>query len=279
MKRDIHYVYWYHLDTHTNPALEGYVGVTNWLTRRRYQHSIGNGKGSKHLHSALKKYRDRVQMTILYKSRNREDALMEELYWRPYPNMGWNIQPGGGDVPDCTGRKHSKETRRKIGESNRKALAENPRGPSMFKGQTDRWSDEQKAKIGSYHKGKTISAAHRQAITEKISGEANPGAKKIALVHKNQSTVVKHYPCIKSAAVDLNLNYQALRSLFQRANIDGESKGPNRAGWVVLHSDDLSDPVKTVNARIAFQQKRRQEGTALREAKRAKQKDLSSAQV
>jgi plasmid stability protein len=277
MKRDVHYVYWYHLDTHTDPIMEGYVGVTNWLTRRRYQHSLP-GKGSHHLRNALAKYGDRVKMAILLETRDRNEALLEELYYRPVPNMGWNILPGGGDTPDCRGRRHSAETRRKIGEAGKRTKAMRPTAPSKFKGQADRWSDEQKLKIGIAHKGKTISAAHRQAITEKMSGEGSPKAKAIALVHKDNPAEVKHYPCIKSAADALGLGYQALRSLFQRSQIDSESKGPNRAGWVVLHPIDISCPERTVTARIALQQQRLQEGVALREAKRAEQKVLSSDQ-
>lgn len=274
MKRDMNYVYWYHLDTHTDPTCEGYVGVTNWLTRRRYQHRIGNGKGSIHLNSALKKYGERVTMTILKATPDREEALLEELYWRPTPNIGWNICAGGGDAPDCTGRVHTKEVREKISESNRRTKATKPKSPSIFKGVTDRWSDGQKAKIGEAHKGKTITAEHRRAITEKVSGAKSHAAKPVHLVHKDRPSEVLAYPCIKVAADELGLGYQAIRSLYQQAHLVGESKGPNRAGWVVLLDKDLASPEATVKTRLLFHEQWRKDAIALREANRAKQKAL-----
>ena len=43
----------------------------------------------------------------------REECLAKEIELRPTSNIGWNIVPGGGSAPDCTGRKHSEETKAK----------------------------------------------------------------------------------------------------------------------------------------------------------------------
>lgn len=264
----MNYVYWYHLDTHTDPHTEGYVGITNWPSRRDYQHKFSKGKGSKHLYAAFRKYGDRVSKTLLAETLDREEALLEETYYRPVPEIGWNICAGGGDAPDCTGRVHTKETKQKISESNRRTKKLLPYKPSKFKGVTNRWSAEQKKAIGAAHKGKVISEAHKKAITEKISGANNVKAKEIVMVHKDSPTKVLRFSCIKVAAEVLGLNYQSLRSMYQRANAATESLGPNKSGWVVLYGNDVNDPKTTVNRRIAFQKQRKQDGARLRETRR-----------
>jgi hypothetical protein len=270
MKTKQIYVYWYHLDTHTCPETEGYVGITNWPSRRHYQHSIGNGKGSKHLHNAFKKYGDRVQKTFLLVTDDREHAEIEEMYYRPVPEIGWNICAGGGKAPDCTGRIHPQKVREKISKTNRRTKASRPSIPSKFKGQTNRWSEDQKAAIGKVHKGKTISEAHRNAMTEKNSGAANVRSREIHLVHKDAPATVRKYVSLTQAAKELGVGYSGLRSLYQRSQKDQESKGPSRDGYVMLYIDDLNNPEQTVKKRLEIQAQSKRDAVALRESRRVR---------
>lgn len=270
MKVDKHYVYWYHLDTHTDPITQGYIGVTNWPTRRHYQHSIGSGKGSRHLYSALKKYGDRVQKSYLMITYDREEALLEELFFRPVANIGWNICAGGGDAPDCTGRIHSVATRKQISESGKRTKASKPPVTSRFKGKTGRWTDEQRAAIGQAHKGKVISEAHRKAITEKNSGADHTRAQEVILVHKDMPSLLKRYPTITEAAQKLGVGYSGLRSLYQAAQRDRESKGPSRDGWVLLYGSDQNIPEDTVKSRLQARAQISRNAAALRESRRTR---------
>lgn len=271
-----YYVYWYRLDTHTDPYSEGYVGVSTWLSRRNYQHRVGKSGGSIILSQALKKYGERVTREILFQTTDKESAYQKEFMLRPTKEIGWNIAIGGGMPPDCSGRVDSPETRLKRAEAVRRTKALR-KYPSIFKGVTGRWTDEQRALLGSYHKGKTISEAHKQAITEKMTGENSPKAKEVFLVHKDVPSEIKTFGCIREAADSLGIGYQALRSQYQRAHADCESKGPDRKGWVLLHGSDIENPIGTVQRRLQFQAETRRKAIEKREAKR-QQKALSSDQ-
>ena len=119
-----------------------------------------------------------IKHTILHEYVDLQSAQNKELEYRPNAKIGWNITKGGGITPDCTGRKHSPETIAKITSKNKETKSQR-KYVSHFKGKTGRWSDEQKQKIGSYHKGKTISKAHKQAVKDKNSGFNNSKSNKM----------------------------------------------------------------------------------------------------
>lgn len=243
------YVYWYHLAEHTDVFTQGYVGVTRSLTARHNAHLGGYRGGSSILGNAFKKYgSDKIIKTILHTTHTDCAYALENAY-RPMKNIGWNIAIGGGLPPDTTGRVDSTEVRAKRSASVKKAKA-GKSYPSKFKGISNRYTEEQKALIGSYHKGKIISEEHKKAITEKLSGENNTHARSIYLVHKDDLTNVLSFPCIKTASDSLKIPYQALRGLFQRVDKTKESSLPNRLGWVCLHANDVADPVSAVQTRI-----------------------------
>ena len=124
------------------------------------------------------------------------------------------MRKGGGTTPDCTGRVHTQETKDAIANKNR--ITKSSRNyESKFKGDTDRWSEEQKALIGSYHTGKTITQEHRQAISDKLSGKNSPVAVSIKIVDTIDGT--EHsFDTLKEAAEVLGINYQTLRAANNR---------------------------------------------------------------
>lgn len=223
------YVYWIHLENHIDPSSEGYIGISKQPIQRYRTHLNYKRAFSRGVRAAIEKYgKENIKHSLLFEFIDLIDARNKEFELRPNQNIGWNIAKGGGVTPDVTGRVHSQETRDKISVSNIVTKANRGYIPSQFKGQTDRHSDETKKLIGSYHKGKTISDAHKKAITEKISGGKHPVACSIRLYHVDNPGNILEFDCIKTASDRTGINYSTLRSahrLFRH--------GPNRQGWVI----------------------------------------------
>lgn len=190
-----YYVYWIKAIHHQDPYSEGYIGCSCQPDVRFRSHTTDNTRAGSTLVKQYVKENgiDNVSMVILAEFNTEKEGKEAEYSYRPKSNIGWNIAKGGLVNPDCTGRKHSPETKKKITQNglitknNRKK--DNPDiYQSKWKGRTDRWNDNQKKLIGSYHKGKTISEEHKKAITEKNSGALNHNSKIWAL--KNLETGV-----------------------------------------------------------------------------------------
>lgn len=250
-----HIVYWYRLATHTDPYTEGYVGVTNQPQIRHRSHVKGLKGCGKILHNAFKKYgAEAIQRMVLH-TVPKEEAYTLENHYRPQPNIGWNIAAGGGLPPDTTGRKDSQEVCQKRAESVRRTKA-GKHYPSVFKGVKDRYTKEQRALIGSYHKGKTISDAHKKAITEKNSGANNPHAQRISLVHVDKLDEVLTFSCIRDAAEALNIGYNTLRSQAQRVLRNHSVSEPNRLGWICMHPTNSDNCKSVVHQMLAARKER-----------------------
>jgi group I intron endonuclease len=264
-------VYWYRLSSHTNPHSEGYVGVTTQNNIRRRCHLHGRSGGSKILSQAFKKYgEENILQDVLHTVDTKEEAYELEMAYRPRPCIGWNLAVGGGFPPDTTGRKDSLETRMKRSVSVKKAKA-GKSFPSIFKGTTNRYSDEQRAHIGTFHRGKTISESHKQAITEKNSGANNANAREVFLTHKDTPEKVYCFPSIKDASTSLGIPYQALRSQMQRTLKYDKTSEPSRSGWVCLSKQDSTNPVDAVKLVLAQRSARFARIAADRESKKQPQ--------
>jgi len=85
-------VYWIHYEQHSDPYSEGYVGVTCNLPKRIYSHKTQSHR--KHVFNRLMKG---AVITVLHECIDRFEALNYEKKYRPDPNIGWNIFPGGED--------------------------------------------------------------------------------------------------------------------------------------------------------------------------------------
>ena len=205
------YIYWIHQTNHTDPYTEGYVGLSNQPDKRFKAHTTNTAQvGSKYLRELSDSDKALLSHTILAECSSLEQARELELKYRPLPNIGWNIKRGGGVSPDCTGRVHSEQTKKDIARKN--ALTKSTRTyVSPFKGDTERHSEETKALIGSYHKGKTISEEHKQAITDKLSGVNHTKSLAITITD-NVTGITKDYVNIREASEQLGITYSTLRS-------------------------------------------------------------------
>lgn len=128
-------VYWLHTKDHTDIFAEGYVGITNNLSKRLSSHK--SKKYNLHLKNAIEKYGwDNIIKQVILVS-DEAYCLMIEKLLRNKDNIGWNIVMGGGKPPislwnkglPClekvkeavrkanTGRIHSKEEKEKRSKS------------------------------------------------------------------------------------------------------------------------------------------------------------------
>ena len=215
-----YYLYWVKAKHHQDPFTEGYIGCSCQPKNRFRSHTTDNtNAGSK----AVKQYVlengiNSVSMEILAEFSSETEAKQKEWEYRPHHHIGWNFQKGGLRNPDCTGFKHSEETKRK-----RSILVKNTKASrsyiSPFKGKP-RWTEEQKAKIGSYHKGKTISQEHIESMRKKLSGSNSVCAKQTAI--KDLETGQIHiFGSLIEAAKEMGIGHSALKSAKRRYLLNG----------------------------------------------------------
>lgn len=107
-------VYWIRLPEHTDPKVEGYVGVSKRYESRLLDHQISIQKGTHknpHLVNAVTKYGwDNLIKETLFVGDEHECYEIEGTY-RTTKAIGWNIAPGGHRGPGWpAGRKKSKES-------------------------------------------------------------------------------------------------------------------------------------------------------------------------
>ena len=82
-------IYWIHYPLQNDPYTEGYIGITNNLKRRIYQHK----NNSYNYKLKFLNFKDLI-ITVLYCCTKEEAFRVEEIY-RPEENIGWNITKGG----------------------------------------------------------------------------------------------------------------------------------------------------------------------------------------
>jgi len=93
-------VYWHHLEEHTDPYSQGYIGVAK-VTRyaNRWNNDFKrNYVGSIVFYLAILKYGDdKIETSVLRDCETIDQANHYELHYRPSPLIGWNIRQGGGN--------------------------------------------------------------------------------------------------------------------------------------------------------------------------------------
>lgn len=99
--------------------------------------------------------------------------------------------------------------------------------PSHFKGLTNRWSEEDRARIGKHHKGKKIPAKQVEAMRER--NRHNSYCVKIVLSHI--SNMDKHYVfhSISEASRQLGIPLSRLKSKAQRP-----LRAYGKDGWAII---------------------------------------------
>ena len=109
----LYYIYWIKKKEHNNIFSEGYVGISNSPERRLLEHSINKSM----VGNNIRKYRDDIEIVVLYQFNNKEDALSKEKELRPRKKIGWNIAVGGQTPPEI---KNNTEIHKKISNTLKK---------------------------------------------------------------------------------------------------------------------------------------------------------------
>lgn len=90
-----HHVYWIHLEEHTDPETQGYIGVTGNPEKRFREHIKESKKDSpKNIHLARAMNKHSVKTTLLFQG-TKVACYEMEFNLRTKRNIGWNIQKGG----------------------------------------------------------------------------------------------------------------------------------------------------------------------------------------
>lgn len=106
-------IYWIHLEEHSDPLTEGYLGVSKCV-EERLNHHLKNIQAGKHKNPHLVHVVEKYGWENLVKDvlLNGEEAYCYEIEekMRPKKAIGWNIAPGGHRGPGWSkGMKKSKE--------------------------------------------------------------------------------------------------------------------------------------------------------------------------
>lgn len=98
---------------------------------------------------------------------------------------------------------------------------------SPFKGQTDRWSEEERKRIGDQHRGKKLSTEHIQALKEK--NRYSSACVPVTLAHESDVNKQYTFHSISEASRELKLPLNRLKSKAQRPlGVYGKD------GWAIL---------------------------------------------
>jgi len=100
-------IYWIKYPIHNNPKTEGYIGLTQQKIEKRFKDHKSNRK-NKLLANRCKK--ENVVVECLHDNLTKEQAKLLEEQYRPYENIGWNINKGGDIPPSRTGKISPKST-------------------------------------------------------------------------------------------------------------------------------------------------------------------------
>lgn len=129
-------VYWLHLDNHSDPSKEGYIGITKKKVTARFREHVSRSKSLKtHIAKAFSKYGvDNIKLTVLCIT-DKEHARYMEKKLRPEPFMGWNMSIGGMTSPEIPSEV------RKAAAIKAKKVRKVPQGSDhpMWAGGKERW--------------------------------------------------------------------------------------------------------------------------------------------
>lgn len=124
-------VYWAHLPEHTDIKTQGYVGFATFFNQRKAKH-YHNAKAktdtNTHFYNALNKYTKNIVWDIIF-SGPLEGCVQIEHYFRPLPNTGWNIIPGGSTQTGVNHPRYNKPITEKARISTRSKALERQSTP------------------------------------------------------------------------------------------------------------------------------------------------------
>lgn len=220
-----------------------YVGQAQDIEMRWEQHINSAKRGERQvIYHAMRKYGidnfafEVLEQCSLDKLEEREIHYIETLntYLHAENSNGYNMTLGGGGI---RGHKHTEETKRKIGESekgeknhlygkrlsfeHRRKISESEKGKII--------SEEHRKRISESNRGKTLSEETKQKISESSKGVAKTEEHKERISqakkgkHKgannsNSKKVMcenKEFSCVRECAEYYAINYGTMKSWLQ----------------------------------------------------------------
>lgn len=167
-----------------------YIGqTTRTLKQRKSNHLNATKKENVVFHNAILKYgKENITWSIIDRAESLDELNEKEKYWISYYNSyihlknsnGYNMTLGGNST---LGWKPSEETKKKIGEANRKRMQGENNHQYGKRGELSTWwgrkhTKEEKKKIGDANRGKVVSEETKKKISEANSGEKNHNYRK-----------------------------------------------------------------------------------------------------
>lgn len=139
------YVYWLHLESHSDITSEGYIGITSKQPTTRFsEHKSASKTCDSIIHRAMRKYGADIKLTVLLEA-DLDYCKYIEFTLRASERIGWNMAIGG-----LSGTPHSEETLLKMSASQLKC-----------------WEDpDRRAKFSEMKKKIPVSEATRAAQKE-----------------------------------------------------------------------------------------------------------------
>lgn len=113
------WVYWLHLEHHTDISSEGYIGITTLGVSERYvrhKSAAYSRKRKSRINHCIRKYGDAIKVRTLLEG-SVEYCQLVEATLRPRELIGWNLAIGGAATR--AGAKNSPEHIRKAADANR----------------------------------------------------------------------------------------------------------------------------------------------------------------
>ncbi len=116
---------------------------------------------------------------------------------------------------------------------------------SIFKGMTNRWTNEQLKAISKVHKGKTISEEQKK-LTRLKHQATHPSCKQILMFHKDNYVKLYSYHSISEASRQLNIPLSRLKSKNLR-----KSTSYGEDGWAILFDKSFDRSTTLTGRKLA----------------------------
>jgi len=159
------YVYWIHLEHHTDYKTQGYIGVAQNPIKRLSKHKTlsKNNKHSNRVLSDMLKS-ENCLMTLLYEGTD-SDCYIREFDLRPDYRIGWNVCPGGEGGSTNLGKSYGADFSKKRSDFMKNKLPVKDAVTGIVIGLIDKEHPNIKNGVWVHtSKNKTFSADHKEKI-------------------------------------------------------------------------------------------------------------------
>jgi group I intron endonuclease len=153
---------------------------TRWSVHKHQL--INNTHHSKKLQNSVNKHGLENFFFEIIEECEKELLIQKEQYWMDFLNSvtdGYNVAPSAGN---CLGKKHSEETKKKIGQKSKGRIHSEERNKKISEANKINFKGSKNPMYG-----KKLSEKHRKKISEKLKGDKHPMyGKKLSEKHRKK---------------------------------------------------------------------------------------------